>query len=118
MRFLSFLVVICLLIQAPVITHARDPQAVPLETGEAAPFDGVLVTPERIQELIGAEIERDELRVRIRTQGRLHEIEISEYERALNRKWYQQPRFNQVVGFSLGIIVFGGAVWGAGQLNK
>ncbi len=117
MRFLGLLLAVCLLIQTPIITLADDPQAVPLIAGEIAPFDGVLVTPERIQELIGAEIERDELKIRIQTQKRVHEIEISEYERALNLKWYQQPRFNQAVGFTLGIIVFGGAVWGAGQLK-
>ena len=117
MRFMAIVLSVCLLMQAPIIALADAQKAVPLHTGETAPFDGILVPPDRIQEFLGAEIERDELKVKFKTQKRLHQIEMDEYERALNLKWYQEPRFNQAVGFVLGIVVFGGAVWGAGQIN-
>jgi hypothetical protein len=114
---MTLLLVACLLIHTPFTAVADGTDAVPLEAGTEAPFDGILISPERVEELLGAEIERDELKVRMRTQERLHQIEVDEYQRALKLKWYQQPRVNQVAGFTLGIIVFGGAIWGAGQIN-
>ena len=108
----------CIILQVTIITVAGEPKALPLRTGETAPFDGILVPPGRIQELLGAEIERDEFKVKYETSERLREIERGEYKKALQSKWYHEPRFNQAVGFILGIAVFGGAVWGAGQLDQ
>lgn len=97
----------------------QDQKAVPLSKGDPAPYDGVLIPPPRLEELIGAEIERDKLKIRLETFQRIKKVEIEAYENALKSKskWYKDPQLNRIGGFIFGVLVAGVAVYGAGQLD-
>lgn len=116
-QFLAVMLCLCILFQGTILAMAAEPKAVPLKQGETAPFDGVLISPGRVQELLAAEIERDELKTKLDLCERMRDIETTEYQRALKVKWYQRPGFNQGVGFFIGAIFMVFSVWGAGQLD-
>lgn len=92
---------------------AADPA--PLMAGAAAPFSGVLLPPERLEELIRAEVERDALRERLAT-----EIEVRKAWAAIAAQavatpplapaMFDNPSLNFWVGVSIGVVGGVGAV--------
>ena len=110
---------LCVAFALMCTTLGYGQEAIALKKDESAPFDGILVSSHRIEELIQSEIERDELKIKYETLQKIKKIEQGAYEDALrsNKKWYKNPQVNRAAGFLLGVLFTGLAVYGAGQLD-
>jgi len=119
MRQIIALCVVCGILWANIGVTQDQKKAAPLQQGQVAPFDGILIPPERVEELIGAEIERDKLKIKLDSFQRIRKIEVEAYENALKKKgkWYNDPQVNRWAGVIFGMILTGAAVYGAGQLD-
>lgn len=99
------------------------PGAVALDAGSPAPFAGVLVSEERVKQLLIAETERDALRAQLDAEkkvadalndfykGKLKEIQANQTPAFLD-----DPDINRTAGFVAGIIVGVGALAGGAWL--
>lgn len=99
------------------VVFAQGPEITPVKKGEQAPFTGLLVPEARYIELLEAEMERDNLKVKLRLEMKyITDLELflttKLKEAAKSPAWYETASFNRWFGFTLGIIVTGAAIWG------
>lgn len=108
----------CVLVVA-LLTGPGD--VVPLERGDPAPFDGLLVPEGRFVELLEAENKARELEVRLALAERTGEAIEGLYRRRLEEAtaipWYDSPTFNRWLGVVLGGALAGVAVWTAAEIQ-
>ena len=87
-----------------VALAAADP--VGLVQGQAAPFDGVLIDPDRAGELIVAEAEVVALRKQLADERQLS----AAWKAAAARDWTESPELHRWIGIGTGVVVAVGAV--------
>ncbi|MHA1573299.1 MAG: hypothetical protein ACTSX8_04840, partial [Alphaproteobacteria bacterium] len=95
----------------------------PLKKGGTAPFTGLLVVEARFIELLEAENKVRELEAKLaahgRTAGLIEQVYLRKLEQATAPPpWYDGATFNRWLGFSLGIVATGLAVWGATEITQ
>jgi hypothetical protein len=101
---------------------AQDtPDMVPIMQGESAPFTGMLVMESRFIDYIKLQMRVDELEQRLEIQKRLtvniENLYASRLQETAQQEWYQTPEFNRWLGFGIGVLVTGLAVYGASRLK-
>lgn len=118
---IAYLVVV---LSAPALAQDSapvTPDMIPIMIGEPAPFAGMLVMESKLIDYIKLEIRVVELEGNLRIQKRLTtNLENLYSERlkvAAKEEWYQTPEFNRWLGFAIGVLVTGLAVYGASQLR-
>lgn len=95
-----------------------SPTTAPLEAGQSAPFDGVLVSPERIEELIHAEAERDALKKQLATEKEISAAWQKLVESApADDSWTDDPDLNRGLGFVAGVLFSAGAIVGGAWIS-
>ena len=87
-----------------VALAAADP--VGLVQGQAAPFDGVLVDPDRAGELVLVEVEVVALRKRLADEQALS----AAWKAAAARDWTDSPELHRWIGLGTGVVVAVGAI--------
>lgn len=83
---------------------AADP--VGLVAGEPAPFDGVLLDPDRAGELVVAEARAKALALQLREEQQLRDA----WKAAATRDWTESPELHRWLGFGAGVVVTVGAI--------
>jgi hypothetical protein len=87
-----------------------------IKKDDPAPFTGLVVKEKRFTELVEAELTATDLRVKLDIQERTSKGIEEVFERRLRQAtepppWYKTNEFNFWVGFTLGIVVAGAAVY-------
>lgn len=108
------------LVAGPV--HTEEP-VVPVLKDAPAPYTGLLVPEGRFTKLLEAEIAAKTLTGELEIQKNLTESLERVYTEKLMEavkplKWYETPRFNRWLGFGIGALVTGLAIWGGAELVK
>ena len=98
-------------------------EIVPIKKGAVAPFSGLLVPEERFVELLQAELRAELLEGKLRIKDKTERALESMYQRHLKRAtepipWYEKPSFNRWLGFGIGVIFTGLAIYGTVQISK
>lgn len=83
---------------------SADP--VGLVEGQPAPFDGVLLDPERAGELVVAEARAEALARQLREEQQLRDA----WKAAATRDWTESPELHRWLGFGAGVVVAVGAI--------
>lgn len=96
---------------------------VPIKEGQEAAFTGLLVSEQRLVELLRAEQEKDTLRRKLEIERRFAENIEAMYKVKLDQvlekpAWYETPTANRWFGFALGVVATGCAVWGGIEATK
>lgn len=94
-----------------------------VEKDNPAPFTGLLVPELRFTKLLEAEITAEKLAGELKIQKDLTDNLEQVYNEKLREavkplKWYETPAFNRWLGFGIGIVVTGLAVWGGIEIAK
>jgi len=105
------------------VVDAQTIAVVPAQEGKPAKFTGLLLTEEYFTELLEADLQLDltkgELRVEKKYSISLETMYKKQLDKALKpTPWYKTPSFNRWLGFSIGVVVTGFAVWGATEIVK
>jgi len=106
-----------------LVSPAWPADVVPVKKDAPAPFTGLLVPEERFTELLRAELQVQELKGKLSIQEKTTQALDTMYLRHLERAtepvpWYEKPSFNRWLGFGLGVVCTGLAVWGAVEFGK
>lgn len=125
---LTFLIIISL------VSSSFAQESVPLVKGQSAPFDGVLLSKPKAEEVRVGLIERDQFKVfnealqsNIKIQKTIIDNQKGQVDSLLkqNQKLVKQfdransvSNFERTMWFGLGIVATGLAVYGAGQIGK
>lgn len=106
----------------PVPEHA--PENVLLDAGQAAPFDGILVSEEWMRWHLDLEVQRDQLKVQaeavIFLTSRLQAQCLDGLEETAEQArtpWWESPSLNRWGGFILGVAVTIGVIFVADEIN-
>ena len=83
---------------------SADP--VGLVAGEPAPYDGVLLDPDRAGELVVAESRAAALALQLRDEQQLRDA----WKAAATRDWTESPELHRWMGFGAGVVVTVGAI--------
>ncbi len=88
-----------------------------------APFTGLLVPEARFTELLSAELKVQELQGKLSIQEKTAQALEAMYLGKLKQAtspvaWHEKPGFNRWLGFGLGLVCAGLAVWGAVEFGK
>jgi len=110
--------------QDPRPVPAHVPENVPLAAGQAAPFDGVLVSEEWMRWHLELENQRARLKVQAeaviyltsRLQAQCLEG-LAETAEQAKTPWWESPSLNRWGGFLIGVAVTIGVIFAADEIN-
>lgn len=107
----------------PSFSVQSGEKVVMVEKDNPAPFTGLLVPELRFTKLLEAEITAEKLAGELKIQKDLTDNLEQVYNEKLREavkplKWYETPAFNRWLGFGIGIVVTGLAVWGGIEIAK
>ena len=95
---------------------------VPIQENEPAPFTGLLVPECQFAKLLEAQLAAEDFKGKLEVQKNLTaDLELiyaKRLEVAMSPKWYESPLFNRWLGFGIGVVVTGFAIWGGSELSK
>lgn len=105
----------------PATAPVAEPPVTPVTKDAPAPFTGLVVPEGRFAELLQAEVDVEELTGKLEIQERLLSNVEKVYDQRLEaatrpQKWYETPAFNRWLGFGIGVVVTGLAVWAGKEI--
>jgi len=118
------LCVVCTPIHAQDAADAGEAQenteklVTPVLEGKPAPFTGLLVPEGKFNQLMESKLANDDLKGKLQIQTNLTQNLEDIYLKRLDEatkppKWYQTGEFNFWLGFALGVVATGAAIYGA-----
>lgn len=109
--------------EAPVPAEAGEPDVTPVLKATLAPFTGLLVPEQRFTRLLEAELKLESALQKLAAQTKFTESLEEMYKKKLEQaatesEWYETPTFNRWLGFAIGLVVAGLAVWGGVEVVR